>query len=214
MTYLTATFGKWTMRKTVVTAAGVVGALALAPIVIKSFVRRISLNPLQENLYDERDAFNRSALAILDQFPFGVGANHYVFVAKNYGYALRAGVYPDENNLGTLVHNAYLLVASQTGYLGITCFIVMLIYPLVVANVLGFRARNEIDGKLLIGLGVSLFAVYLHSLYEWVMVSIEIQYLMAITFGLIFGSAHRIKYGVGDLPVRFVIGRKSGAALG
>ncbi len=202
LTYVSTAFGRWTMRKTLVTSAGLIGVLALAPVVIGAFVRRLSLNPLQENIYDEREAFNRAALAILDQFPFGVGANHYVFVAKNYGYALRAGVYPEENNLSTLVHNAYLLVASQTGYVGLVTFLIMLAYPLTLAFLFGIRERRRIEGLLLIGLGVSLFVVYVHSLFEWVIFSIEVQYLFAIAFGLIFGTVHRIRCSSSVLPKR------------
>jgi len=193
-TYLLTALGRWTMRKTVVTAAGILGALILAPVVINAFMRRLSVNPMQEDVYDERGAFNRAALAILDQFPFGVGANHYVYVAKTYGYALRAGVVPVEANLGTVVHNAYLLMAAETGYIGLVSFLVMLLYPLTVALVVGLMNRNTTDGALLLGVGISLLAVYMHSYFEWILFNSEIQYLLAITFGLAFGNAYRLRH--------------------
>lgn len=174
MTYALTAFGRWTMRKTLVTAAGVLGVLALAPVVIGAFVRRLSNNPLQEDLYNEREAFNKAALAIVEQFPFGVGANHYVFVAKNYGYALRAGVLPVESNLSTVVHNAYLLAASETGYIGLATYLLMLAYPLSLAMIYGLRNRKRPEGALLLGLGVALLAAYLHSIFEWVIFSVEI----------------------------------------
>jgi hypothetical protein len=51
----------------------------------------------------------------------------------------------------------------------------------------GFRHRAEATGALLLGLGVALIVVYVHSFEEWIFVVFDSQYLFAIVEGLVAG---------------------------
>ena len=50
------------------------------------------------------------------------------------------------------------------------------------------------SGDLLLGLGVALLIVYLHSFYEWIFVKFEIQYIFAASVGMIAGLAQELGY--------------------
>lgn len=181
-----------TQRKVMFALAGVVGLAVIAPVAISSFDKRFDDAPLTEDQYDERAAFNRAASYIVDDHPLGIGSNHYVYVAKNFGYSERAGVAPAETNRNNIVHNAYWLAAAETGYPGLLTFCLMLVVPLVTALRNGWRERGNAEGNLLLGFGVALLIVYMHSMYEWVIFAKEVQYLLFTTMGMIFGISLRM----------------------
>lgn len=190
--YLVSALRRWTTRKSLVGVGCLMLAGFIAPIVISSFERRFELNPLMEEEYDERAAFERTAALILQDHPFGVGVNHYVQIAKNFGYSERGGVAPVEGSRNNIVHNIYWLTAAETGYFGVFAFVTMLLTPMILALKTGWRARGTTRGDLLIGFGVALFTVYCHSTLEYIFLSKEAQYLFAITSGCVFGLASRI----------------------
>ena len=70
----------------------------------------------------------------------------------------------------------------------------MLLQPLCVALLCGWKNRGDQRGDLLIGLGVALLTVYLHGLFEWIFVLLETQYMFAINLGLIAGLSTQLGY--------------------
>ena len=54
------------------------------------------------------------------------------------------------------------------------------------------RERGNAEGNLLLGFGVALLIVYMHSMYEWVIFAKEVQYLLFTTMGMIFGISLRM----------------------
>lgn len=187
LTYLVLALAGLTQRKVAFAACGLAAVAIIAPLAMSSFHKRFTENPLNEAQYDERAAFNRTAAFILSDYPGGIGSNHYVHVAKNFGYASRAGVWDNEANRNNIVHNAYWLTAAETGWFGIAAYLVMLAVPLACAFVAGWRARARAEGALLLGLGVALAAVCLHSNFEWIVYTKDIQYPLSTTMGMIFG---------------------------
>ncbi|GAA2880182.1 hypothetical protein GGQ99_003930 [Aminobacter niigataensis] len=191
--FVTQALAGLTQRKMAVGFAALASLLIVAPLAISTFSNRFELNPLGESQYDERAAFNRAASLILDDYPLGVGINHYVHMARDFGYSERAGVIGFEGNRNNIVHNAYWLTAAEAGYPGVIAFCIMLIVPMFVAWWTGWRSRGTLEGNLLLGFGVTLLIAYLHSFYEWVIFIKEIQYLLAMTMGMVFGIALRLK---------------------
>lgn len=190
--YMVSVARRWTGRKAMIGGACLVIAAAMAPLVISSFESRFEANPLMEEEYDERAAFNRTAALILQDYPFGVGVNHYVHIAKHDGYSERGGVAPVEGSRNNIVHNVYWLTASETGYPGLAAFLLMLATPMILAFRNGWRARGQIKGDLLIGFGSALLTVYLHSTLEYILLIKESQYLFAITAGCVFGLSAQL----------------------
>ena len=182
-----------TGRKMLFATLAVAGLALIAPIAISAFDNRFEAAPLREAEYDERAAFNQAATLILEDHPWGIGVNHYVKVARDEGYSERAGVAAAAGNRRNIVHNAYLMVAAESGYLGLVAFCVMLAVPLVTALSMGWRFRAMAEGSLLTGLGVTLLMIYLHSFFEWVLFAKEVQYLLFMTMGMIFGVTLRLR---------------------
>jgi O-antigen ligase len=194
MVFLISAMRKWTSRKGRLAIAGAIMIIALAPIAFLSLEGRFATEDLSSADYDERAAFESAAASILSDHPMGIGANNYVIVANTQGYNERAGVAPTAGSLSATVHNMYLLVAAETGYLGLVTLLILLLHPLMVAFVWGWRDRQDLRGDILLGMGVSLVVVYLHSLYEWVFVTYYSEYLFAIEAALISALAQQLGY--------------------
>lgn len=184
---------KWTFRKGILGLAGAISIAALVPLAIFSLESRFAINPLSDD-YDERAAFESASAAMLSDHPMGVGANNYVVVANSQGYNGRAGVAPTAGSSSAQVHNVYRLVSAETGYFGLFTFVVLLMQPLIVAFVWGWRNRGDLRGDILLGMGVSLLIVYIHSFFEWVFVTYYLQYFFAFQSGLIVGLARQLGY--------------------
>lgn len=182
-----------TRRKMMVLMAAALSMAVVAPLAVASLHKRFDADPLREDQYDERAAFNRTALSILADHPAGVGMNHYVYVAKNFGYAERAGVLQNEVNLSNIVHNVYWLTAAETGYLGLIALCLMFAVPAITALAVGWRERASAEGHLLIGCGVALIVVYLHSYYEWIYYAKEVQYPFFTIMGMVYGIAEQLR---------------------
>jgi len=183
---------QWTPRKMIFFVMGLVAISAVAPVAILSFEKRFAVEDVHE--FDERAAFERAAAMILSDHPLGVGANQYVVVAGTQGYNKAAGVPQATGQNDAVVHNLYWLVAAETGYPGVITFVVLLLCPLAVAFRCGWRNRKDRRGDLLIGLGVSLLVVYLHCLYEWILINYQGQYIFVMEVGLVAGLAQQLGY--------------------
>jgi O-antigen ligase len=193
--FILSSLRKWTGRKRKVLVYAVLGALVIIPVAISSFDRRFSDQAeIVSSDYDERAAFEKSARMMLSDNPLGQGANHYVIAANLGGYNNKAGVVPVAGSEGANVHNVYFLVAAETGYPGLITFVLMLLRPLTVALLCGWKNRGDQRGDLLIGLGVTLLIVYIHGLFEWIFVLLETQYMFAIDLGLVAGLATQLGY--------------------
>jgi hypothetical protein len=46
----------------------------------------------------------------------------------------------------------------------------------------------------MLGLGMSLFIVYIHSYFEWVFITFSAQYMFALNVGLVAGLATQLGY--------------------
>ena len=192
--YALSSFRVWTARKAVLLVVGLAGIGVLTPVVQNLFEERFAKAPIETGGYDERAAFEMAASSMLAENPFGVGANYYVVAANTLGYNLKAGVASVSGSESANVHNIYLLAAAETGWLGLATLLLLLASPLVAALRCGWRARRDPRGDLLLGLGMGLLTVYVHSYFEWIFVSFSPQYLFALNVGLVAGIASQLGY--------------------
>ena len=215
LAYLLSLLRGVSKRKLATGLTGFVLLLVAVPVAISSFERRFEATPLGEDTYDERAAFNRAAMMIVGDHPWGVGSNHYVYTAKNFGYSLRAGVIPVEGNLNNIVHNAYLLAAVETGYIGLAAFLLLCFYPLFISWQYARVAGSMLVGDLLAGIAAALVAVYLHSAYEYILFGKDMHYLFGITLGIVFGTATRLAvHSTGPVEPEKAVGRVPDPARG
>jgi O-antigen ligase len=187
----------WSSRKARIMIIGLAAAAVVTPLAITEFQNRLAFEQKFETTpaseaYDERAAFNKAAEMIFTDHPWGVGANQYVYAAYEGDYYRKAGV--GYSSWGIDVHNVYWLVAAETGYIGLITFVPLLLYPVFVAFRCGWRNRRDQRGDLLLGLGVALLAVYIHSFFEFAFVLFEVQYLFVIALGMTAGLARQLGY--------------------
>lgn len=181
---------KPTGRNFKVFALGLIGFMIATPLALISLQGRFEAAPLDD--YDERAAFERAAKMAIADHPMGVGANQYVIVANAEGYSDRAGVVWNSGSRAANVHNTYLLVRAETGFLGLAAFIALLMAPTMIAFRVAWRNRKDPRGDLMLGLGVSLTIVSIHCFYEWVFMDYLVQVMFAINAGMIAGLAQQI----------------------
>lgn len=184
---------RWTTRKSLFFMAGLTISCIVAPFVVSSFGERFNGRPSAES-YDERAAFEKAAGMMISDHPMGVGANYYVVAANVGGYNARAGVAWVIGSDSANVHNIYYLVTAETGYVGLIAFLATIFQPLIVAFRCGWRNRSDRRGDLLLGFGVSLLIVYIHSYFEWIAITFSAQYMLALSVGLVAGLATQLEY--------------------
>lgn len=182
-----------TGRKTLVAVVGVTLAAVGVMFAMASFEQRFAAAPL-DGTYDERAAFEKAAGMMIRDYPFGIGDNHYTFIANVKGYSDNAGVAAIEGSRSAKVHNVFLLTWAETGYLGLATFLFMLFQPVVTALRCGWRHRDDLRGDLLLGAGIALLTTYVHSFFEWIFIANEPQYVFAMICGLIAGVAQQLNY--------------------
>lgn len=173
-------------RKTKVAVIGLVILAVATPIAIASLQQRFAITS-NEGSNEERQAFERTAKMIFSDHPMGIGANQYVIIANTGGYSQKAGVIWNRGSRSAPVHNSYLLVAAETGFVGLFCFILLILVPIIAALKFAWSNRGDPKGDLALGIGVTLVIFGLHSFYEWVMLTWVIQYMLAIVMGILAG---------------------------
>lgn len=175
-----------TAKKMRVAGAGLAILLALSPVAYLTLQKRFATSG-DNGSYDERAAFERAARAMWTDHPMGVGANEYVVTANTKGYSDRAGVIWSSGSRSANVHNVYLLMAAETGWLGVSAFVLLYAIAILTALRAAWAKPYTPDSELLLGVTVVLATVATHSLYEWIFITEITQYLFAITLGLAMG---------------------------
>jgi O-antigen ligase len=169
--------------------------VALVPAVNSSFQERFALAPIGEGDYDERAAYVKAAEMMIADHPLGIGANHFAVIGNLGLYYARAGVHAFGMSLAGNVHNFYYLTAAETGYPGLMALLFLLSCVLIVALRCGWRySGRDYRGDLVLGLGVAILCVSLHSWVEWSLATFEAEYLLAIAIGLVAGNAQQLGY--------------------
>jgi O-antigen ligase len=195
LTYALSSMSKWSSRKALIALAGLAVLAAAAPFALASFEQRFSGSGGDPGLAEdaERIAYKAAAAMMLADFPGGVGPNHFTVVANADGYYIRAGEAPYSSGLAGRVHNVYWLVLAETGIFGLITYLGFLLFPLVMALRYGVGGQRETNRDLLLGLGVTLVIVYIHSWEEWVPITYTMQNFLAINFGLVAALAAKYR---------------------
>ena len=184
--FIISALQQWTFRKAQILAAGLAVAVVLTPLIMSSMERRGDVDI--EDSDASRTMLTDEAIKIIADHPFGVGADQYVVVAREKRYR--------EPTLewGVMVHNVYLLVGAETGYFGLSAFVILLLSPLIVAFRYGWRNRGDPGGDLLLGVGTALLAVYIHNFFEFIFLNQVPQYMFALELGMVAGLAQQLAY--------------------
>jgi hypothetical protein len=194
-----------TAKKMRVIGAGIALVLVITPVAYFTLQNRFAKSGI-EGTYDERAAFDRAAKAMWTDHPFGVGSNEYVVAANTKGYSDRAGVIWNSSSRSANVHNVYLLIAAETGWLGLIAF--LLLYG--TAILMGLRAAwskpVSYNSELALGSVAALLTVAMHNFFEWIFVVEYTQYLFGIilgfTMGLSMKKVPRQSSRITKLPLR------------
>lgn len=214
-TFLLSTMKNATGRKARFAMLGAVGMAVLIPVAIASLESRFKgaeISFTGDGEEDERERYKAAAAEMLSDHPMGVGANQFVSVANVGGYYDRANVVPTANSRGGTVHNIYWLTLAELGYLGFAAFM------LLIGSILFrcFRAMmtypsKTMESELLCGLSASFLILFVHSYFEWILVTTTPQYFVAILIGIL---AHILMKQQAAEEHALILGAKSKPGLG
>ena len=178
---------RFTGRKAAFAVAAVV-ALALAiPATIWAVQRRSEV--ALESSDHERKAFTDAAKMVIADYPLGVGANQYVIVVNLGGYSDRAGAAWNPQNRAAPVHNSYLLVTAEMGFLGLIGFLTVLLAGIATGLTAMRQADQSERSELMVGFVGALIIVCAHFAYEWLFMTAHVHYLLAMNMGAMAGVA-------------------------
>ena len=175
-----------TAKKMRVAGAALAVLLVLAPVAYFTLEKRFATSN-DNGTYDERAAFKRAANAMWADHPFGVGANEYVVVANTKGYSANAGVIWTGGSRAANVHNAYLLIAAETGWFGLITFLLLYVTAIISGIRAAWTKPLSQHNELALGAVVALVTVATHNFYEWIFVTELTQYLFGLMLGFTMG---------------------------
>jgi O-antigen ligase len=181
---------RWTAQKARVALISAIAIALLTPLALVSLETRFAAEPASD--YDERAVLLSAAGKMLADNPMGVGANNFAVINNTRGYAEQAQM--SWMTRAALVHNIYWLTLSETGYFGLVALLLLLVNPLIVALRCGWGNRGDKGGDLMIGFAATLLIIYVHSYFEWVLFTTQVQYMFAMTIGMIAGLAQEMGY--------------------
>jgi O-antigen ligase len=190
-----------TSRKWKILGLAFLTSAMLTPLALSTFERRFTDNPIAADAYDERAAFESAANSMWSDHPMGVGANQYVLVANTQGYSQRAGVIWNYGSRSAHVHNMYLLAAAETGWIGLITLVGLFGWAIVRGAMFAFRYRHDPRGDVVLGASVAILVAAIHSFYEWIFVTSQVQYVFAISLGIIAGLIRQKNIEIRRRPV-------------
>jgi hypothetical protein len=158
---LLSLFDRLKSRKLVMIGMMALAALPFALKMAPSIIHRFQTAPVESGL--SRHQANSAALAMAHDHLLGVGLNNYSHMVNNTAYSRFIPLASDRG----IVHNVYLLQASELGWAGFAAF---------VAIVLGFfwqggrflvRRRGDLSTAVAGGIVVGMLVLWSQSLLEW-----------------------------------------------
>lgn len=181
-----------TSHKGKILGLSVLAFALMTPVVIGTFERRFKDSPIALGRDSERVAFERAAKNIWSDHPMGVGANQYVIVSNTEGYAQRAGVAWNYGSRAAHVHNLYLLVSAETGWVGLISLCSLFGWAILRGFAFVFGNRRDPRGDSVLGASIAVLVAAIHSFYEWIFVTYQVQYVFAISLGIIAGTIRQV----------------------
>jgi O-antigen ligase len=146
--------------------SGVAAALVL--LVTEIFGSNLILSRLTSNDQGSTNSRFTLAKAALDIFRdnpvVGVGLNNYALVSPRYDRADAASW----NHFTPIVHNVYLLIAAETGIIGLAAFVVFLSILMIQAWRIIAQAPNDTVWVAGVGILGGLIAMGIHSMVDYV----------------------------------------------
>jgi O-antigen ligase len=112
-----------------------------------------------------------------------------VVTANLGGYSDRAGVPWNWSERSAPVHNAYYLIAAETGILGLFGY-VSLFASVILLGLRALRLKtNSESSELLVGFTASAIVTTVYYAFEWVPMLFQVHYLAATNTGVLIGLA-------------------------
>jgi O-antigen ligase len=139
-------------------------ALAALPLVVKtapSVIHRFQTAPVESGL--SRQQANAAALEMARNHFLGVGLNNYSHVVNNTAYSRFVPLEADRG----IVHNVYLLQASELGWVGLAAFLLVVAGFFWRAGRFLARRTDDLASAVAIGIFVGMVALWAQSLLEW-----------------------------------------------
>ncbi|MCH9670111.1 MAG: O-antigen ligase family protein [Gammaproteobacteria bacterium] len=154
-------YDRISQRKVQIIAVVALLALPLAIKVMPAVIERFLEAP--EASGESRGYANAAALAMANVHFFGVGLNNYSHVINETNYVR----FIDDPVDRGIVHNVYLLHASEMGWFGLIIFLVMIGNFFRIGIKVVRRRRNNTVSMMAIGILAAMFVLWFQSLLEW-----------------------------------------------
>lgn len=164
----------------------VLAAIAVVPIALQTLGERFEISGVEFTLAkdEEREAFEKAAHMMNEDFPWGVGTNQFVTVATNREYYSAAGIgWATVGALAT-IHNSYALVRTEGGVVALFGMLALLSSTILVASILLLRRRENPARILAVPVLVTSSVLAIHLQYEWGFVAMHTLYGFGFTTAL------------------------------
>jgi hypothetical protein len=127
-----------------------------------------------------RDEFNYAAELMLRDQPYGIGLNNFSYVLTNQPQYREHFEFMKNEEQAGVCHHIYWLTAAETGYLGLSLYLVVMIRFLWSA-LRGSLRRRTVENTLLFGVFLGFCALHASGFYEWVFRQTPVMQLFTIS---------------------------------
>lgn len=187
-TLIAGFYVKSNRRLLAVTSAAVIGTLLVAPIVSYKMNQRFEASGASFSFDEdeERLAFKRASDLMNDDYPYGVGLNHYAVVSNAEGYASKAGVAWTTIANVAIVHDSYALVRTEGGYIALFGVFVLLSSLVIISFSISLNRRHTTFNRMICAsIFISVIIFSIHIKFEWAIVRMNVIYMLAFFSALL-----------------------------
>ena len=181
LTLLAAMWARPSKQITSVLALCLVGSLLFVPFAVGKIDERLAQSNSEFSLSKdaEREAFERAAGMMNEDFPLGVGLNQYAVTANSGGYSEAAGVTWSTASRSATVHNSYVLVRTEGGQIALVGMLLLIGATLFTATKYLIRRRSNPERLFAAPVFVTVLVLSVHISFEWGFVAMNTLYSFA-----------------------------------
>lgn len=132
----------------------------------------------------ERAAFEKAAQMMNEDYPLGVGLNQYANLANIGGYSAAAGVNWMTASKSAIVHNSYVLVRTEGGFIALFAMLLLLGSTLVSSTKLVLKRSTNPARVFAVPVLVATLVLSIHLSFEWAFVTMNNLYGFALITAL------------------------------
>ena len=169
------------LRRLIILGCLGLGGLIAGAAASRTIIQRFLEAPKESE--ETREGFNLCAARMAREFPFGAGINNFSYMIGQTRYGEDAPDLPEGGKDDGVAHHIYWLIASEMGYFGLGCFVLLFAGVQGKALAMALRGKTGLCRAYAAGVFCGLLALHLQGFLEWILFQTNIWFLFCAQLG-------------------------------